>query len=127
MPIKITSTYKYIFVDERTKGINDYTKLDAFIDNDTEYQTLSKKICSITKHFSQEELIYYTICLYRQEPEYRAYKEIGCSYCGLLPIKKSCIVKFACALDIEVYNDNEGFIDPNEEEKFKIFIKEFKL
>ena len=66
MPIKITSTYKYIFVDERTKGINDYTKLDAFIDNDTEYQTLSKKICSITKHFSQEELIYYTICLYRQ-------------------------------------------------------------
>ena len=59
MPIKITSTYKYIFVDERTKGINDYTKLDAFIDNDTEYQTLSKKICSITKHFSQEELIYY--------------------------------------------------------------------
>ena len=119
MPIKITSTYRYIFVD--------YTKLDAFIDNDTEYQTLSKKICSITKHFSQEELIYYTICLYRQEPEYRAYKEIGCSYCGLLPIKKSCIVKFACALDIEVYNDNEGFIDPNEEEKFKIFIKEFKL
>ena len=51
MPIKITSTYKYIFVDERTKGINDYTKLDAFIDNDTEYQTLSKKICSITKQF----------------------------------------------------------------------------
>ena len=97
------------------------------IDNDTEYQTLSKKICSITKHFSQEELIYYTICLYRQEPEYRAYKEIGCSYCGLLPIKKSCIMKFACALDIEVYNDNEGFIDPNEEEKFKRFIKEFKL
>jgi hypothetical protein len=127
VPIKITSTYKYIFVDERTKGINDYTKLDTFIDNDTEYQTLSKKICSITKHFSQEELIYYTICLYRQEPEYRAYKEIGCSYCGLLPIKKSCIVKFACALDIEVYNDNEGFIDPNEEEKFKRFIKEFKL
>ena len=28
MPIKITSTYKYIFVAERTKGINDYTKLD---------------------------------------------------------------------------------------------------
>lgn len=127
VPIKITSTYKYIFVDERTKGINDYTKLDTFIDNDTEYQTLSKKICSITKHFSQEELIYYTICLYRQEPEYRAYKEIGCSYCGLLPIKKSCIVKFACALDIEVYNDDDGFADPNEEEKFEKFMKEFKL
>lgn len=94
------------------------------IQNIKHYQ---KKICSITKHFSQEELIYYTICLYRQEPEYRAYKEIGCSYCGLLPIKKSCIVKFACALDIEVYNDDDGFADPNEEEKFEKFIKEFKL
>ena len=62
VPIKITSTYKYVFVDEKTKGINDYTKLDAFIDNDTEYQELSKKICSITKNFSQEELVYYTIC-----------------------------------------------------------------
>ena len=127
IPIKITSTYKYIFVDERTKSINDYTKLDDFIDNDTEYQSISKKICVVTKRFSQEELVYYTICLYRQEPEYRAYKEIGCSYKGLLPIKKSCIVKFACAFDIEVYNDDDGFADPLEEKKFKEFIKEFKL
>lgn len=127
VPIKITSTYKYVFVDEKTKGINDYTKLDAFIDNDTEYQKLSKKICSITKNFSQEELVYYTICLYRQESETRAFKEIGCSNKGLVPIKNSCIVKFACALDIEVYNDDDGFADPNEEEKFEKFMKEFKL
>ena len=126
MPIKITSTYKYIFVDEKTKSINDYTRLDNFIDNDTEYQEYSKKICYITNHLSQEELIYYTICLYRQEPEYRAFKEIGCSNKGLLPIKKSCIVKFACAFDIEVYN-GDGFADPLEEENFKKFIKEFKL
>ena len=60
VPIKITSTYKYVFVDEKTKGINDYTKLDAFIDNDTEYQRLSKKICLITKNFSPTLQIYKT-------------------------------------------------------------------
>lgn len=127
MPIKITNTYKYIYVDEKTKGVNDYTKLDNFIDNDTEYQQLSKKICLITSMFSQEELVYYTICLYRQEAEYRAYQEIGCSHNGLVPIKKSCIVKFACGLDIEIYKEENGFANPNEEEKFKEFIKEFKL
>ena len=66
-PIQITTKYKYIFVDERTKGINDYTKLDDYIDDDTEYKKLSKQICLITKNFSQEELVYYTICLYQQK------------------------------------------------------------
>ena len=65
--------------------------------------------------------------MYRQESETRAFKEIGCSNKGLVPIKNSCIVKFACALDIEVYNDDDGFTDPNEEEKFEKFMKEFKL
>lgn len=123
-PIQITTKYKYIFVDERTKGINDYTKLDGYIDDDTEYKKLSKQICLITKNFSQEELVYYTICLYQQKAEYRATKEIGCSSCGLTPIKNSCIVKFACALDIEVYKD-DGFADPDEEQDFQLFMETF--
>ena len=107
-------------------NLNQYDYIEIFFKNwvESHYGFISTK-CPVAN--GNVFALCYTICLYRQEPEYRAYKEIGCSYCGLLPIKKSCIVKFACALDIEVYNDNEGFIDPNEEEKFKIFIKEFKL
>ena len=125
-PIQITTKYKFIYVDERTKGINDYTELDEYIDNDTEYQRLSKKICLITKNFSPEELVYYTLCIYQQQEDYRATKEIGCSNCGLVPIKYSCIVKFACALDLEVYKD-EGFSNEEEELDFQYFISEFKL
>lgn len=125
-PIQITTKYKFIYVDERTKGINDYTKIDKFIDDDTEYQRLSKQICLITKNFSPEELVYYTLCLYQQQADYRATKEIGCSNCGLIPIKNSCIVKFACALDIEVYK-NEGFSDEDEELEFQNFINQFKM
>lgn len=124
--IQITTKYKFIYVDERTKGINDYTKIDKFIDDDTEYQRLSKQICLITKNFSPEELVYYTLCLYQQQADYRATKEIGCSNCGLIPIKNSCIVKFACALDIEVYK-NEGFSDEDEELEFQNFINQFKM
>lgn len=125
-PIKITTKYKYIYVDEGTKGINDYTQLDKYIDDDTEYKQLSKQICLITQNFSQEELVYYTICLYQQKAEYQAYKEIGCSHTGINPIKNSCIVKFACALDIEVYKD-DGFVDEDEEQDFQNFISQFKM
>ena len=56
--IKITSTYKYIFVDEATKGINDYTKLDEFIDSKTEYQYMSSTITSLTNElFTDEEML----------------------------------------------------------------------
>ena len=124
IPIKITTKYKYIYVDEGTRSMNEYTKLDKYIDDDTEYKKLSKQICLVTETFSQEELVYYTICLYQQKAEYRATKEIGCSSCGLTPIKNSCIVKFACALDIEVYKD-DGFADPDEEQDFQLFMETF--
>ena len=38
-PIQITTKYKFIYVDERTKGINDYTELDEYIDNDREFSS----------------------------------------------------------------------------------------
>lgn len=120
-PIKITTKYKYIFVDEKTKGINDYTKLDQYIDNDTEYRRLSKIIVCVTENMSPEELVYYTVCIFQGKAEYRCAKEIGCSSCGLIPIKNSCIVKFACAFDIEIYK-NIGFADPKDEEEYQKFL-----
>jgi len=125
VPIKITTTYKYIYVDERTKGINDYTQIDQYIDNDTEFKRLSKTIVLITQNMSQDEIVYYTVCLYQGKSEYRCTQEIGCSNTGLIPIKNSCIIKFACAFNLEVYKDT-GFEDENEENDYQNFIKEFK-
>lgn len=125
-PIKITTTYKYIYVDEKTKGINDYTQLDQYIDNDTEYRRLSRIIVCTTQNMSKEEVVYYTLCLYQGKTEYRCTQEIGCSSCGLIPIKNSCIIKFACAFNIEVYKDT-GFESQEEENDYQEFIKDFKV
>lgn len=120
-PIKITKNFKYIFVDEATKGINDYNKLDKYIDLKTEYKCISATITNITNSlFTDEEIVYYTICLYNGKSESRAFKTIGCSNKGLIPIKNSCIVKFACAFDIEVYNGDK--LSDEDEIKFKNFM-----
>lgn len=124
--IKITTKYKYILVDEKTRGINDYTQIDQYIDNDTEFRRLSKIIVLTTKNMSQDEIVYYTVCLYQGKTEYRCTQEIGCSNTGLIPIKKSCIIKFACAFNIEVYKET-GFEDLEEEKDYQKFIKEFKV
>lgn len=126
IPIKITTKYKFIYVDESNRGTNDYNEIDRYLDNDSEYQKISKKICLITETFSQEELAYYTICLYQQKSETRAFKEIGCSNYGLIPIKNSCIVKFASAFDIEVYKNN-GFNDDSEEKEYQEFLDLIKM
>lgn len=120
--IKITTTYKYIFVDERTKGINDYTKLDEFIDNKTEYTYISSTITSlINELFTEEEKVYYTICLFNGKTESTAFKKIGCSNKGLIPIKTSCIIKFACAFNLEVYKGQK--LSDEDEEKFILEIQ----
>ena len=123
--ITITTKYKYVFVDEPTRGINDYTQLDKYIDDDTEYKRLSQLIVFATQNMSPEELVYYTLCLYNGKPEYRCIKEIGCSSDGLKPIKKSCIIKFACVFDLEVYKNDK--FDDDEEDDYQKFIKDFKL
>ena len=101
--IKVTTKYKYIFVDEPTRNPNEYTKFDEYLDNKTEYMILSEKITLVTELMTEEEVIYFTNCLYKGNKEYQAYQEIGCSKKGLIPIKSSCIVKFACAFNSEVY------------------------
>lgn len=115
--IKVTTKYKYIFVDEPTRSINEYTKFDEYLDNKTEYMEMSEKITLVTELLTEEEKIYFTNCLYKSYKEYQVYQEIGCSNKGLIPIKKSCIVKFACAFDIEVYN-GDALSDPEDEDRF---------
>ena len=115
--IKVTTKYKYIFVDEPNRSPNEYTKFDEYLDNKTEYMILSEKITLVTELMTEEEVIYFTNCLYKGNKEYQAYQEIGCSKKGLIPIKSSCIVKFACAFDIEVYSGDK-LLDPEDENRF---------
>ena len=102
--IKITTKFKYIFVDETNMGANQYTKYDEYIDNKSEYIQVSEKIVLITEMMTEEEKAYFTISLLNGKSDTTAFKEIGCSNKGLIPIKNSCIVKFACAFNLEIYN-----------------------
>ena len=124
--IKVTTKYKYIFVDEPTRSANEYTKFDEYLDNKTEYMALSEKITLVTELMTEEEKIYFTYCLYNSYKEYQVYQEIGCSSNGLFPIKKSCVVKFACAFDIEVYSGDK-LQDPEDEEKFLNTKSDYKM
>lgn len=102
--MKITTKYKFIFVDESKMGTNQYTKFDEFMDNKSEYMQISQKIVLITEMMTEEEKAYFTISLLNGKSDTTAFKEIGCSNKGLIPIKNSCIVKFACAFNLEIYN-----------------------
>ena len=86
---------------------------------------MSRKIVFATENMSPEELVYYTVCLYNGKSEYRCTQEICCSADGLNKNKKSCIIKFACVFDIEVYNDDK--FGEDEEADFQDFIEKFKL
>lgn len=119
--IKVTTKYKFIFVDESHSNPNQYTQLDKLIDDKTEYYKISNQLTSVTELFTEEEKVYFTISLYNGRSETTAFKEIGCSNKGLIPIKNSCIVKFACAFDIEVYKGD--LLSEDDEEKFKNFME----
>lgn len=124
--IKVTTKYKYIFVDEPTRSPNEYTKFDEYLDSKTEYMALSEKITLVTDLMSEEEKVYFTICLFNGKKEYNAFQEIGCSNKGLIPIKCSCIVKFACAFDFEVYNGDK-LMDPDDENNFIENQEDYKM
>ena len=87
---------------------------------------ISEKITLVTELMTEEEKIYYTYCLYNSYKEYQVYQEIGCSRNGLFPIKRSCIIKFACAFDIEVYK-GDTLSDPDDEEKFLNTKDDYKM
>lgn len=118
--IKVTTKYKFIFVDESTTNNNRYTKLDEFIDNKTEYYQLSKQLTLVTDLMTEEEKVYFTISIYNGKSETTAFKEIGCSNKGLIPIKNSCLVKVACAFNIEIYKGDK--LSDEDENDFKKFM-----
>lgn len=105
--IKVTATYKYIYVDETHRSNNSYTEIDRLIDAKTEYYELSSKITLFTSILTEEEKVYFTVCLYNGLSESSAVKEIGCSNKGLLKIKNSCLIKFGSAFDLCVLNGNK--------------------
>ena len=75
----------------------------------------------INELFTEEEKVYYTICLFNGKTESTAFKKIGCSNKGLIPIKNSCIIKFACAFNLEVYKGQK--LSDEDEEKFILEIQ----
>lgn len=118
--INLSNKLKMIFVQESKRSINQYTKLDKYIDDETEYLEKSSIIAKISDMFTVEEYIYFTSCLFKSESERTAYNKIGCSSTGLVPIKNSCIIKVGIGLKIAVRNGEK--LDAENEEKFKLFI-----
>lgn len=109
-----------IFVQESKRSVNQYTKLDKYIDDESEYLEKSSIIAKISDMFTVEEYIYFTSCLFKCESERTAYQKIGCSSTGLVPIKNSCIVKVGIGLKIAVKKGEK--LDAENEELFKNFI-----
>lgn len=118
--INLSSKLKMIFVQESTRSVNQYTKLDKYIDDESEYLEKSSIIAKISDMFTVEEYIYFTSCLFKCESERTAYQKIGCSSTGLVPIKNSCIVKVGIGLKIAVTQGEK--LDAENEELFKNFI-----
>lgn len=118
--IKITSNYKYIYVDESHNDC--YTELDRYVDEKMEYQRISQQLTQLTEMLTDEERVYFTISLLNGKSEKESYNKIGCSNFGLIPIKNSCLVKFACAFNVEVYKGDVIPIEKDEEE-FNIMVK----
>lgn len=115
--INLTSNLKMVFVQETTRNINQYTKLDKYIDDESEYLEKSSIIAKISDIFTVEEYIYFTTCLFKNESERTAYQKIGCSHIGLKSIKNSCIVKVGLGLKLIVKNGEK--LDAENEEIFK--------
>ncbi len=118
--INLSSKLKMIFVQESSPSVNRYTKIDKYIDDETEYLEKSSIITKISDMFTVEEYIYFTTCLFKNESERTAYLKIGCSSTGLVAIKNSCVVKLGIGLKLIVRNGEK--LKSEDEEKFKEFI-----
>ena len=86
----------------------------------TEYQKISFQIASLSEMMTDEERAYLTIALLKGKSDKEAYEAIGCSNFGLIPIKSSCIIKFALSFNLEIEKGNT-IPDDLVEEEFKIY------
>ena len=57
-----SSQYKMVWVDESRRGINNYSSLDKYIDDKTEYFKYAQILKYISDNISIEENVYMTIC-----------------------------------------------------------------
>lgn len=118
-PINLTPNYEFVYVDTPMTSSNSYSLLDSIIDCEKEYIEKSKIISLIVRKLTFEERVYFTICLFDGNSEASACREISCSPNGLKSIQRSCIIKVACALDIEVLKGE--LMDSEDEENYHIF------
>ena len=101
--LKISKDFKLIYVNDTNYLKDSYNNIDKYIDNKDEYLNINEKLFNISKILNEKELIYFSLCLINSTPEYKCYKEIGCSNRGIIRIKNSCIIKIALCLNLEVY------------------------
>ena len=119
--LKITTKYDFIYCGGSNPSSNRYTEVDRLLDLKREYDTKSEIIASLSNQLTQEEKIYFTYCLLEAKADLTATNEICCSNNGLIPIKKSCIIKVACALDLEVLKGD--LMSDEEEDKYQEYLQ----
>lgn len=119
-PIKLTGNYDFEYISSSTPpSSNSYTVHDQYIDDKTEFLSKAAYIADVTKQLTKNERIYFAYCLYEGKPETHAYAATGFDYRTIKPTKRSCIIKVACALGLDVL-DGEKMSD-EEEANYQIF------
>ena len=99
--LRITTQYKLVWVDESHR--NDSESLDNFIEVNEEYIKISKQLEYINKtSLSEEESIFMICYLLKEYSYYRTREIIGCAQATIDNISRSCFLKLAMGLNIEV-------------------------
>lgn len=97
-----SSQYKMVWVDESRRGINNYSSLDKYIDDKTEYFKYAQILKYISDNISIEENVYMTICYLMKKSERRAAEEIGCARNTIINVRNSFIVYFPYGKSFDV-------------------------
>lgn len=100
-PPKITTSYGAVFSSCSFRDkLGEYVA--NLLDDEKELVDTAEKIKNLFNIFCSEEKIYFTEFLLHSQSERKVLDIIGVSRDGLLPIKKSCILKVGLAFGIEV-------------------------
>jgi len=76
---------------------------DAIMDAEEMVRTMTPVINTLKNSFTEDEIIFYEYCLATNHSEIQVCSKLKCdSVTGLLPIKNSCILKFAFAFNLQV-------------------------
>lgn len=116
-----SNQYKLVWVDESRKSINNYSNLDQYIDNKTEYYKLAETLKYISDNISVEENVYMTTCLLLGKSERAAADEIGCSRKSIPSIRNSFNINFTCKINKAIECGTK--LDKELENEFAIWAK----